>query len=153
MINYPKKLIWTKILNTIAKTAKNKIKIVFHQKNDLLYFENEYFLNFFIQRRLCFLQIVLKKTFQTTHKNNHLKFHKCYKILSFVYYIRDLIFALKIYLKHCLKYQINQIKGHKSYKALQLIELSSIFFYIVIMNFILTLSKIKKIQLCHVNNL
>lgn len=78
------------------------------------------------------------------HENSHLKFHKCYEILFFIYYIRNFSKTLKIYLKHCSKCQINEIKQHKSYETLQLIDSSSISFHTVTMNFILILSKIKK---------
>ena len=89
-------------------------------------------------------QIVVKKTFQATHEISHLRFHKCYEILSFVYYIRGFTINLKIYLKHCSECQVNQTKRHKTYETFQSIEISSISFHIVTMNFILVFSKIKK---------
>lgn len=101
--NYKNELFWTKIQNTIIKADQNGTKIFFHEKNNLVYFEDKAFIDFVSQRQLCLSKIVLKNAFHMTHDVSHFEFHKCCEILSSIYYIQNLTQTFKIYIKHCLK--------------------------------------------------
>ena len=53
--------------------------------------------------------------------------------------MRHLIKHLRTYINHYSKCELNQIKRYKSYENIIFIEKSKISFYIIIMNFIITL--------------
>ena len=72
--------------------------------------------------------------------NNHDDFHRTYDRIINSIYIRQLIKRLHNYIDHCSKCQLNQTKRHFFYEFLQSIFISSIFFHIINIDFILTLS-------------
>ena len=78
--------------------------------------------------------------------SNHKKFYRVYNRLINLVYVRYLTKRLRIYIKHCSKCQLNQIKRHFFYDFLQLINILLISFYTLIINFILTLSIINNIN-------
>ena len=61
--------------------------------------------------------------------------------MSFIY-MRHLSKHFQIYINHCSKCELNQIKRYKSYKNIILIDKSKIPFHIIIINFIIALSLI-----------
>ena len=54
-------------------------------------------------------------------------------------YIRHLFKNLRIYIKHYLKCELNQIKRYKSYKNIIFINRFEISFHIIVINFIVIL--------------
>ena len=71
--------------------------------------------------------------------NNHENFHRTYDKLINSIYIRHLTKRLRIYIEHCSKCQLHQIKRHFFYDNLQSIDTSMIFFHTLTINFILIL--------------
>src|SRR5436190_11968065 len=72
----------------------------------------------------------------------HVSFHQIYNNIVADLYIQNLSQHLKQYITHCLKCLHYQTMRHASYRALQLIIKSLIFFHIIITDFILELLKI-----------
>lgn len=140
---YKNNLSWTKIQDTIVKGIKNEITTFFHEKNNLLSYENGTIIDGIFQGRFCLSKAIFKETIEIVHESSHLNFHKCYKLFFSLYFVWNLIQILKIYIKHCSDCQINQIKQHKFHDVFQSIQTLFVFFHRVIMNFILTLSKTK----------
>ena len=132
-------------IKKVIKNVKNDIVILFVKKKNLIYkFENSS-TNFkkkhvYVSRRLCLFDAILKNVFKIVHEDFHLKFHKCYEHF-FMYCIRSLIVKFKTYLRHYSQCQMNQIKRHKTYNFLKSIDSSNVFFYTIIIDFIMTLSK------------
>ena len=60
------------------------------------------------------------------------------------FFIRKLSKKFQIYVTYCSQCQFNRIVKYSSYKVLRFIQLLIVLFYIVIINFILTLSTIMK---------
>ena len=58
--------------------------------------------------------------------------------------MRHLLKHLRIYINHYSKCELNQIKRYKSYDNIIFIDKSRIPFYIIIINFIITLFMIKE---------
>lgn len=141
---YFKDSTWMKIKKIMKN--KNDTTIFFVEKNDLIYKLKNFTTKMnerhvYTSRRLCLFEEILKDIFRTIHEKSHLEYHKCYQILFVLFCIKNLIEKLKIYLKHCHEYQINQIKRHKTHEFLQFIDNSKVFFHIIIIDFILTLSR------------
>ena len=81
------------------------------------------------------------KIFRQTHDfTHHDDFMKIYDRLRHFIYVRFMIKRLKIYIIHCSKCQMNQTKRHSIYDELNSIVSSTISFYTIVMNFIITLS-------------
>jgi hypothetical protein len=78
------------------------------------------------------------------HEQEHLNFEATFEIISRSWYIRDLIKALRAYIKNCSQCLQNQIRRHRSWRNLQLIHSFSISFHMITMNFVLELSKINE---------
>ena len=93
------------------------------------------------KNRLCISTSLKQKIFRMTHDlNNYDDFHKIYdKLVNFVY-VKHLVKRLRVYIKHCSQCQINQTKRHFFYDSLQSIDIFVVFFHIIAINFILTLS-------------
>ena len=92
---------------------------------------------------MCISIYVIKNILNITHDNNHQDFDRTYKKIISSWYVRNFTKHFKIYIKHCSQCKVNQIKRHKSYESLQFILSSSVLFHILIINFVLTLSKIR----------
>ena len=129
----------TSIINSSSKKKKlsDSRDIRFRHKNDLLYF----IFDLFDSERLCISKIMKTKIFRQAHDlTHHDDFMRTYDRLRHFIYVRFMIKRLKIYIAHCSKCQINQIKRHSIYDELTSIISSAISFHIIIMNFIITLS-------------
>ena len=136
------------MLDVITKQNNLTIKIIkkfnekqsrdirFRLRDDLIYYV-------FVaknKKRLCVLAFIKQKIFRITYNfSNHDDFHRIYdRVVNFVY-IRQLTKRLRIYIKHCSKCQLYQIKRHVSYDSLQSIIISIIFFHTLVIDFILAL--------------
>ena len=129
-------------LSTINVVSKSKKKLFdsrdirFRYKNDLLYFTFE----LIDSKRLCISKFMKAKIFRQTHDFTHYNdFIKIYDKLRHFIYVRFMIKRFKIYIVHCSKCQINQIKRYSIYDKLNSIVSSIIFFHTIAMNFIVTL--------------
>ena len=95
--------------------------------------------------RLYLFKKFEKKIFQQTHnENTHIEFNKTYKMITNNYFFKKLTPRLHYYIHHYHKCNINQIKRHAKYDSFTFIIKSPISHYTIIINFILTLSKITK---------
>ena len=140
MKKYTENSKWRKIIKIIDAAEKIDIKISFIKDNDLI-FKKKIENSSFVSRRMCISICVIKNILSMTHDNDHQDFDRTYKKIIFSWYVRNLTKHFKIYIKHCSQCKINQIKRHKSYESLQSILSSSVSFHILIINFVLTLSK------------
>lgn len=132
-------------MKKIIKSVKNDIVILFVENDELVYKFDNFTTNLnekhvYEFRRLCLLDAILTNIFRIVHDEFHLRFHKFYQNF-FMYCIRNLTKKLKAYLWHCSQCQINQTRRHKAYEFLQLIDNSNVSFHIIIIDFILTLTK------------
>ena len=93
-------------------------------------------------KRLCISSSCIKNILQIAHENDHSEFAKCFEIISKAWYIRELIKHLRDFIRHCSQCLTLQTRRHKSFDSLQLIDSSSVSFHIIILNFILILSRI-----------
>ena len=108
----------------------------FRYKNDLLYYISD-----FDSKRLCIFAVMKTEIFQQVHDfTHHDDFMRTYDRLRNSIYVHSMIKHLKIYIAHCSKCQINQIKRHFVYDELTFIISSAIFFHTIVMNFIVKLS-------------
>ena len=130
--------------NSNAKTSHEKTyelfdsrDVRFRYKNDLLY----YIFDFVDSERLCISAIMKTEIFRQVHDlTHHDDFMRTYDKLRNSIYVHSMIKHFKIYIIHCSKCQINQIKRHFVYDELTLIMLSTISFHTIVMNFIVKLS-------------
>ena len=120
--------------------GKNVVKLFFDRKNDLIFrFDQNIENHDYQSRRLCIFHSIIKNILNIVYNNIHFGYARCYEIVLFNYYIRDLIRYLRNYLKYCFKYQMFQTRRHKLYDFLQSIFILSISFHIIIIDFVLTL--------------
>ena len=75
------------------------------------------------------------------NEDHHVEANRCFHKISNTLYISRLFNKIRIYMNHCSTCQVNQIKRHISYKELMFIFTTSHSFHIVVMNFIVRLSK------------
>ena len=109
----------------------------FRYKNDLLY----YIFDFVDSKRLCIFAIMKTEIFQQIHDfTHHGDFMRTYDRLRNSIYVHSMIKRFKIYIIHCSKCQINQIKRYFAYDEFTFIMSFAIFFYTIVMNFIVKLS-------------
>ena len=71
-------------------------------------------------------------------------FHKYYQRIFETLYFHKLIKRLRVYIRKCHVYQLNQIKRYASYDELIFIKATLTFFHTLIFDFILILSKCQK---------
>ena len=65
------------------------------------------------KNRLCISKVIKQKIFRMIHDfNNHENFYRTYDKLINSIYVRHLTKRLRIYIEHCSKWQIHQIKRH-----------------------------------------
>ena len=117
-----------------------KTKIQFKHRNDLIYYiiEND-------RKRLCVFNFMKQKIFIMIHDFiHHDDFHRIYDKIASSIYIRHLFKHFRIYIAHYSNCQFNQIKRYFIYDELTPMIISAISFHIITINFIITLSKIKK---------
>ena len=142
--NYKFNLNWQRISNVLKvnnNDDENAAKLFFYWKeNDLIFRANHDIESHDYEfHKLYISYSIIQKIFKIVHDDSHSKYARCYEIISSNYYIRGLIRYLRNYFKHCSKCQIFQTKKYKFYDLFQSILTSSISFYIIIINFVLTL--------------
>ena len=118
-------------------SKKFRTDINFEIKNDLIYHIdglNE-------RAKLCILKSLEKNIFRLIHDEHHAGVHRCFQRIKNIIYILRLLRKLRIYIEHCPSCQINQIKRHRSYEELMPISIVPHSFHIIIMDFIIRLSK------------
>ena len=107
--NYQKKFSWKKIVDLLNKKNnfcfKNKVFFSFFRKSKFIFRSNNFVIDVhvFVSRKLCIFRFFVDEIFNTIHDaiNKHNNFHKCYKRLIFSYFIRNLFFQLRVYLRYC----------------------------------------------------
>ena len=145
--NYINDLNWKKIcsmLNQQNKNDENVVKFSFYRETNKLIFRFDDFIidnHVYEFHRLCIFHSIIQNILIVVHDDNHSNFARCYKKITTFYYIRDLFKYFKDFFKHCSKCQTYQTRRHKLYDSLQFIFISNIFFHIIIIDFILILSK------------
>ncbi len=109
--------------------------IEFSLKNDLIFhIKNE-------KKRLCISFSCERDIFKLAHdQNNHFDHHRVYFKLIDQIFILKLFRKIRLYIKHCSACELNQIKRHSTYEELTFMN-DEISFRIIVMNFILALSK------------
>ena len=111
-------------------------EVRFRYRNDLLYYTSD-----FDSKRLCILAVMKTEIFRQAHDfTHHDDFMRTYDKLRNSIYVHSMIKHFKIYITHCSKCQINQIKRHSVYDEFTSIVSSTIFFHTIVMNFIVKLS-------------
>ena len=92
--------------------------------------------------RLCIFWKLKKRIYALIHdSNHHCGFHKAYvRIIDFLY-IRHLTKRFRRYIKYCKKCMKNQIMRHASYEKLKFINIMTLFFHIIIIDFIVSMPK------------
>ena len=136
---YAENLKWKKhilLLNNNNKLKKNAFDMFFVQEKNLIYYVNKWN----DVKRLCISKNCIKNILNIAHDSDHSEYVKIHDIVTKSWYIHDLIKILRKYIQHCSKCLTCQVKRHKSYKFLQFIDLSSLFFCTITMNFVLALS-------------
>ena len=145
--DYISDLNWKKIftmLNQQNKNDENVVKFSFYRKiNEFIFRFDDFIIDSHVyeSHRLCISHSAIQNILIVVHDDSHSDFARCYEKIATFYYIRDLIRYLRNYLKHCSKCQTYQTRRHKFYDSLQFIFISNIFFHIIIIDFILILSK------------
>ena len=91
-------------------------------------------------RKLCISNSCIEDIMKIAHDNDHSEFFKCFEIISQAWYVRNLIKVLRQYINHCFECLILQIRRHKLWKSLQLIDSFSMSFHIITIDFILAMS-------------
>ena len=132
---------WRKI-KIKFKTRIDRFDIFDDIKFDLKNFQI-YFVSNEIISRLCIFWKLKKRIYALIHNDNHhCDFHKTYvKIINFLY-IKHLTKRFCKYIKYCKKCMKNQIMKHVSYEKLKFINIMILFFHIIIIDFIISMSKI-----------
>jgi hypothetical protein len=129
-----------KILHILFRNSV--IKLSFELNDDFIYRTDQIFIKHVYEfRRLCISFNTISEILDIAHSDNHSEFVKCFDIVFSFWYIHDLFKHLREYLRHCSQCQVFQTRRHKSYDALQSIFISNVFFHIIIIDFILALSK------------
>ena len=109
----------------------------FKLKNELFYYTN------FNDKKekLYIFNIFKKEIFEFAHNRQHYKkIYQTYdRIINFIYF-KYLSKHLRIYINYYFEYKLNQIKRHKFYKNIILINKPGILFHIIIINFIIIFS-------------
>ena len=137
---------WKKISSVLDQQNKNDVNVVklsFYRENELIFRFDDYIIDShaYESHRLCISQSAIQNILVVAHDDSHSNFARCYDKIAVSYYIRDLFRYLRDFLKHCFKCQTYQTRRHKFYDSLQSIFTSNISFHIIIIDFILTLSK------------
>ena len=126
------KIVNEKVLNDLKSI---RIEIDFKMIDDFIYY-----IDINDRDKLCISKSLKKKIFRQVHdENHHVEIHRCYSRISKILFIFKLLKKFRVYIKHCLSCQINQIKRHAFYKKLMFIFIVSQSFYIIIINFIIKL--------------
>ncbi len=102
------------------------------------------------EKRLCISFNCVSDILIIAHEReqNHSEFDVCFEIIIRAWYIKELIKALRQYIKHCSQCLTIQTRRHKFYENLQSIHSFFVSFHTIIVNFVLELSKIKEEMNC-----
>ena len=104
-----------------------------------------YYKNFEKELRFCISDNMTKKIFEQTYdQSGHSGFAAIHEKITEGLYIFKLSKKLRDYIKNCPQCELNQTFHHSFYKALQSIISFSKSFHIIMIDFIVTLSKSKK---------
>ena len=126
------------ILNAVNEDITEwSAKLYFIYWNDLIYYINNIDEHEYLCIWVCFEKKLFKLIYDQQHQN---EFHCTYNQIFSPLFLHYLIKQLKKYIFHCSECKLNQTMQHKLYDSFQLISMLSISFYIIIINFILTLS-------------
>ena len=129
------------VLQIDRQASNRRTDIDFQLIDELIYHIHESNDYEFEQSKLCIFEICQQNVFKIAHNDNfHVEHHRVYRRLMKTVYMSTMSRKLRMYLRHCFECQFNQIKRHNSYDELMLIFTSSLFFYTITMNFVLTLS-------------
>jgi transposase InsO family protein len=128
---------------TSSMKSSLKISVSNHSNNkNLIYHVNRST----EEKRLCISFNCVSDILIIAHEReqDHSGFDICFEIITRFWYIKELIKALRQYIRHCSQCLTIQTRRHKSYENLQSIHSFSVSFHTITMNFVLELSKIKK---------
>ena len=93
--------------------------------------------------RLCIFWRLKKRIYALIHDNNHhCDFHRAYARIADSLYIRHLTKRFRKYIKYCKKCMKNQTMRHASYEKLKFINIMTLLFHIIIIDFIVSMSEI-----------
>ena len=93
---------------------------------------------------LCILPSVAPDILVIAHREGHLGFSHCYKIIAHSWLIRSLIKLLRSFLLHCPQCLALQTRRHLPHGLLQPIESTPVPFFILTLDFVLALLLIKE---------
>lgn len=93
--------------------------------------------------QLCISPAVAPNILQIAYGEGHPGFFYCYKIVTHFWYIKGLTRLLKKFIWHCLQCLQVQTRWHRPYGSLQLIESPPVPFFILTLDFVLILLRIK----------
>ena len=130
---------WIKIIEMLNSNDRDNTDFSFMRDNDFIYRRESSDNMSFVSQRLCVSKSFVKEILSMIHDSTHSGFDKIYHLVICSWYIQRLIKHVKNYIRHCFKCTINQIRRHKSYDSLQSILTSSVFFYVIAIDFVLTL--------------
>lgn len=94
--------------------------------------------------RLCILLSVAPDILAVAHGKGHHRFSCCHEIISRSWYIRNLTKLFQAFIRHCLQCLAFQTRRYAPYGSFQLIESPPVPFFILTLDFVLTLSLSKK---------
>lgn len=114
----------------------NVIKLFYELIDELLYCKKKYKFRLYISFELK--QEIFKLIY---NEMNHSKYVKTHEKLITGLFIYNIIIKLHEYIHYCPHCQMNQIPRHRPYESLQLIYTPAKPFHIIIIDFILILSK------------
>lgn len=91
-------------------------------------------------RRLCIFDSCIENFMKIAHDNDHFEFVRCFDMIFQTWYVRNLIKALRNYIKHGSKCFVLQTRRHKLWESFQSINTSFVSFHIITFDFILAMS-------------
>ena len=95
-------------------------------------------------RCLCISLSVAPELLAITHGEGHLGFSHCHEIISRSWFIRGLTKLLRSFIRHCPQCLSLQTRRHAPYGSLQPIQLPSVPFFTLTLDFVLALSVSKE---------
>lgn len=129
------------ITNVFSIQCKPKIdELLVSNKSKLLYQVNKLTDIYW----LGILPLIAPNIFAIAHKEDHLDFSYCYKIIAHSWFICSLIKLLRSFIWYYLQCLALQTKYHLSYRLLQPIESPLVFFFILTLGFLLAFLLTKK---------
>ena len=132
---------WSAVQDSLQGLKNNDTSMLysdFRLRNDLIYLLEDD-----SSEWLMIPQSLEKKIFEMSHDScSHQGFHWAFAhLMSSVYLDWNVFRCLQSYIEHCSSYQVNQMKRHKLYSSLQLIQSCSLSFDTITINFVMALSE------------